>query len=224
MHSLLLSAADLVLGAQCPGCDRPATTVCRACARALRPHPRQAAPGALPDGVQAVGAVGNAGVARSTLLAWKEHGRFGLLRPLGLLLASSVCALVGDESAVTLVPVPSSPRSRRERGADVVSELAAVTASRLRGLGIDADVRRALTHTRAVADQARLDASSRSMNVAGAMRLRGRAPRSPVVVVDDIVTTGATAAEAVRVLTAAGHVPIGISVVAVTELQARQSG
>jgi len=223
VHPLLLGAADLVLGAECPGCGQPATTLCRACAPALRPHARLVTAGALPDDVRAVAAAENEGVLRATLLAWKEHGRFGLLRPLGLLLAASVCELVGDESSVTLVPVPSSRRSRRARGADVVAELAASAARRLRVLGMDADVRPALTHARAVADQSRLDVSSRAANLRGAMRRRGRPPSSRAVVVDDILTTGATAAEAVRVLVADGLRPAGVAVVAATPLRPLRS-
>jgi predicted amidophosphoribosyltransferase len=84
---------------------------------------------------------------------------------------------------------------------------------------------RALRHTRAVRDQSELNAAQRRSNLTGALgvrpglalRLRGR----ECVVVDDIVTTGATAAEAARALTSAGARVVGICSLSVTS---RHSG
>jgi predicted amidophosphoribosyltransferase len=65
-------------------------------------------------------------------------------------------------------------------------------------------------------DQAGLDRVQRLANLAGAFRAVGVHPSGPVVVVDDIVTTGATLAEAVRACQAAGRPVIGGAVVAAT--------
>jgi len=71
---------------------------------------------------------------------------------------------------------------------------------------------------RDVADQAGLDAGQRARNLAGALRVRAwRGPAPPVVVVvDDLVTTGASLAEAARALCAGGLPVLGAAVVAAT--------
>ena len=147
-------------------------------------------------------------VLRLTIVAWKEEGRMSLLRPLAHLLATSVVQVVGASPApVVLVPVPTSRRSRLARGADVVDQLACAAAGLLRGAGADVNVRQALRVARRTVDQSGLDARDRARNLAGAFALRsddGLADAT-VVVVDDIVTTGATITEAVRALSATGH-------------------
>jgi predicted amidophosphoribosyltransferase len=117
---------------------------------------------------------------------------------------------------VVLVPVPTSRRSRLARGADVVDQLACAAAGLLRGAGADVTVRQALGVARRTADQSGLGALDRARNLAGAFALRSDKGLADctVVVVDDIVTTGATIAEAVRALTAAGHPPIAAATMA----------
>ena len=123
---------------------------------------------------------------------------------------------------VLLVPVPSSRGARRRRGADLVLRLALRAAVRVRAAGAPVRVLPALRLRRAVADQAGLGRSRRACNVAGAMGLRaggrGAVAGRRCVVVDDIVTTGATAREALRVLADGGGVPIGVAVCCATPL------
>src|SRR5690606_33605870 len=73
----IVAAADLFLGAGCPGCGVPELGVCRACGTALAPEPVQVAPR------HAVGAPVLAGQQydgplRGVILAWKEQGRTSL--------------------------------------------------------------------------------------------------------------------------------------------------
>jgi predicted amidophosphoribosyltransferase len=152
------------------------------------------------------------------LISWKEEGKFGLTSPLSHLLASATAQVVIPGRATVMVPVPTSRRSKRARGSDVVDELARAAARLLRAVGVDLVVSQALTYARSTHDQAGLDAEHRAANLSGAFRLRtARALAGrDVVVVDDILTTGATVTEAVRVLSSAGHRPIGIAVVAAT--------
>jgi predicted amidophosphoribosyltransferase len=227
MRDLLVAAADILLGARCPGCGRPALSLCRPCGESISPEPRIAWPHPAPSAVRRpvavppVAAGVNADVLRRVLLAWKEEGRFGLTGVLDHLLAASVTQHARPGRALALVPVPTSRRSKRLRGSDLVDELARSSARLLHGVGVEARVVQALTYVRTTADQAGLSSAERAANLAGAFRvctLGGLAGRD-VVVVDDILTTGATVAEAVRVLTGAGHRPSGVAVVAATSRQ-----
>ena len=157
------------------------------------------------------------GVLRLAVVAWKEEGRTTLLRPLAHLLASSVVEVTRDASRpIVLVPVPTTRRSRLARGADVVDQLAHRAAGLLTDTGVDVSVRQALRVARRTADQSGLGARARARNLAGAFQLRSAECLSgrPIVVVDDIVTTGATISEAVRALAASGHRPRAAAVVA----------
>lgn len=149
----------------------------------------------------------HAGLRRDAVLAWKLRGASGLDPLMAHHLASAVLTLVGDAESVTLVPVPSTRRSRRERGRDLVADLAAAAARDLGRAGVDAAATRGLRLVRQTRDQHALGREERALNVARSMRASGR-PRGPVVVVDDVVTTGSTLREAVRALGSRGEIEV----------------
>ena len=173
------------------------------------------------------------GAVRDLILHFKERGRTGARRLLGVLLAEAVTAALPAESArpalpagrigagtrVWLAPVPPSP-SRRSGGRDPVREVALGACAALRRSGRPARVLPVLRCARPVADQAGLSEQARAANVERAFACRpvGAAAWSgPVVLVDDVVTTGATLAEAARALQDGGGVaPSGAAVVAAT--------
>nr|PZN01391.1 MAG: amidophosphoribosyltransferase [Thermocrispum agreste] len=107
------------------------------------------------------------------------------------------------EDAVVLVPVPSTKAAARMRGGQHVLRLAEACAAELASAGVPTAVAPALRLTSGVRDAVGLDAVARAANLAGRMRVvRDGCPAAgtEVVVLDDVLTTGATAAEAVRVL------------------------
>jgi predicted amidophosphoribosyltransferase len=163
------------------------------------------------------------GAARNALIAFKEHGRADLTRPLGAALARAVALLcAGVGSPVVLVPVPASLAAIRRRGRDHVLDLARVAARQLRDRDIPARALPLLRTTRIPADQSGLDASQRATNVRGAFASRSGHPRMGgelVILVDDIITTGATAAESAVTLGATGCPPDGVATVAAALLR-----
>lgn len=208
--SHLAHVADLVWPAHCAGCGRPGRVCCAPCARAVRTGVLTE----LTDGTPVRGCAVHDGPARQLLLAVKERHRAEARPVLADALAVQLDALV-PTGPVRLVPVPTRWASRRSRGGDLVADLAARTARRLRAGGRDAGVDRCLRLVRAVRDQTDLDAAGRRSNVHGAFALLGGAPTGPCVVLDDVVTTTATAAEAVRALRAGGARVDGVLTVTV---------
>jgi predicted amidophosphoribosyltransferase len=182
-------------GPMCPGCLPPPATVRSQDAWAAAPYD---------------------GAIRTALLAYKERGRRDLAGLLGVLLARAVTAALTAGPAppgrVVLVPVPSARSVAAARGGDHVLRLARRAAPRC-GVRVAG---RALTLTRAVHDSAGLSPDQRTRNVAGALAARAARPGLAAVIVDDIVTTGATVREAHRALVAAGWPVLGAAVVAAT--------
>lgn len=191
---LLDAAADLLLGSACPGCRRPGLGICGACADVLRAPAFR-----LERGVPLPLAAANPyrPLLEHIVPAYKDDGALHLSGFLGRRLASAVQMLEPPEGTV-LVPAPSMPSAVRRRGFDHTRALASVAARTL-GLAHHRWLRRG----RGGADQSTLGRGQRSTNLAGAMRAVGGACQT-VVIVDDLVTTGATLREAHRALTAVG--------------------
>jgi predicted amidophosphoribosyltransferase len=216
-------AADLVLGSTCAACGRAGRVLCVPCGDALPTAGRVAWPCPCPPGLVVPVAAGEyAGALKALIVAHKEHQVLGLARPLGAVLAAAVRDLVGFANVgrvpVGLVPVPSRRRVVRSRGHDPLLRMSRHAAARLRRTGVDAAVVRLLAPAARVRDQAGLDARERAVNLAGALRARRAAGQleRPLVVVDDVITTGATAREAQRSLEAAGFTVVGLAAVAAT--------
>jgi predicted amidophosphoribosyltransferase len=221
---------DLLLGTACVGCSSPGRALCAACEASLPRAGHLAWPTPSPPGLAPPFSGGEYdGLLKALVNAHKERGAFSLATPLGRVLGDVVRCLLDlaewpPSAPVCLVPVPSRPAVVRRRGHDPLLRVARAAAARLRAQGAPATVARLLVPGAVVQDQAGLDAAARASNLAGSMRAAPRrtASRRPggVVVVDDVLTTGATAREAQRALEAAGVPVLGIATVAATRRRA----
>ena len=142
--------------------------------------------------------------ARAFVRAWKEHGRRGLAREAGALVAE----VVPRPDVDALVHVPGDPERARERGgvapARLSSELAAVWG--LPALDL-------LRRTRPLGRQRGLDLATRMRNVRDSVVACAEPPRA-VCLVDDVYTTGATVDACARALRRAGARNVEIATLA----------
>lgn len=207
VHSFLHAAADLLLGATCPGCTHPGWGLCSSCRALLQQHPPEPIERGL--SVPVIAACQYRPVLEHVIPRYKDDGALHLSAPLGDLLGRAVTWLAPTPTTV-LVPVPSRPAAVRQRGFDHAGRLAA-RAGRRTGLM----VRELLTRKGPGEDQSGLGRNQRRANLEGTMTATITA--APVVVVDDVATSGASLRESVRALRASGVWVVGAAVVAQAE-------
>lgn len=195
---------DLILPLECGGCGAPSTRWCDVCAAALEvkldePHlvtPR------LDPGVPVFALGRYAGSRRQAIVAFKEHGRRDLAPPLARAVAVGIHHLIGWgilDSPLTVVPAPTRASAARRRGGDPVTRLVTQASRHHPGITVVKALR-----TRAFArDSVGLTSTDRERNLRGRIKLI-RSVTGAVLLVDDIVTTGATVGESVRILETAG--------------------
>jgi len=202
--TLDLMLINLLFPPSCAGCRAGGARCCARCLAVFGPPRRVPLPG---KGPPVFALADYAGAARELVLAFKERGRRDLAAVFGALVAAALPALPvrwpGGPGNRWLVPAPSRRAAVRRRGGSHL-----LGAARAAGL----PVAPALRFAPGVVESVGLDAAARRANLAGRVRLvRGGLPPpgAAVVVLDDVVTTGATASECASVLETAGfRVPV----------------
>ena len=199
---------DVLLPAACPGCGREGAAVCAKCLPFLAR--RRDEPAGIPLGlatsqppglVQLEWCCSYSGVARASLAALKYDGELRLVEVLAEQMGArwARAGIGGD----VLVPVPVHAARLRQRGFDQAELLARATGRALK-LPVAAALERA---TRTTAQHS-LGRRARAANVGGAFTVKAAAASHVqdrwVVLVDDVVTTGATFSGCAQALYAAG--------------------
>lgn len=200
---VLTALLDLFLPRCCVLCGRGDETICSDCMSKWSRPARRCAQVPFPTF-----AVHEYDVqAARVIVGAKDHHRRWFIPLIATSIASACEPLLVDR--VLLVPVPSRPSAIRRRGEDFLLTVAHAVALELRGRGVSADAHPLLTHSRSVVDQSKLTAEQRHRNLDHAFMLthrftsriaRREVERSRIIVIDDLITTGASITEARRVL------------------------
>jgi predicted amidophosphoribosyltransferase len=204
--------ARLIVPVSCPGCGAHDVRWCDDCASAWWEVPLRSeslAPRLDIEGRPAlpVWAIAElAGASHSMIVAWKDGGRRDLDRFFAdaTRRASAHVATALDEgrgtacAPIAVVPVPARAASTRTRGIDLPLMLATAAAQGLRAAGVDATVRNILRIGKG--EQRGASARQRWRQSSSLRVTRNVGPPATVLLVDDVMTTGATLASAVRSL------------------------
>jgi len=203
----LRDAWALLMPVECAGCERYDRALCSDCASSLVAHPSIHS---TPQHIPVHCSLRYEGRVRRVLLAFKNHHRTDLSRPLSAAFMPALWRAVEESTpsgqasgGIEIVAVPSSRRAFRTRGYHPMLLV-------LRAAGVrHARALRVVQETRS---QKLLNAEERVVNVHGAFMATRSLAGIRVIIVDDVLTTGATIDEAARAVVVAG----GTVVAAVT--------
>lgn len=202
--SALFDALAFLFPVPCAGCATEGRALCAACSPRLAPQLRTAH---LPGVGPVTAGLAYDGVARATLLALKEEGRTALAAPLAVPFAGAVSTALARHPDVVVVAVPSSRSATRRRGFEPVRLLASRAGIRLSPLFLPA---------RPHVAQKALGVADRARNLDGVFELARPVRGIRVLLVDDVVTSGATLSAAANVLRAGGAEVVGAAALAAT--------
>ena len=201
----MLDALAVLSPIDCAGCGSADRALCTDCCAELQPRVEEHT---LPGGLRVHSAVVYEGAPRAALLAFKESGRTDVARALAAPLREAIrAAVIDSDTHAVLVTVPTSRAAWRRRGYDPVRLLC-----RRAGL---VPVR-ALSSIRSTASQKTLGIDDRARNLIGSMVSQQWVAGRDLLLVDDVLTTGATFVEAARALAESGAASIRAATLAFT--------
>ncbi len=197
--SLSTTILDLLFPPHCVHCHREGQWLCPQAQQQLADEQPFTVPVAAPITAAVVRGSYDCRTIGQLIIQLKYHGWFGLTSTLTDLWQPVLPLLPAGPWAI--VPVPLHSRRQRDRGFNQ-ADILARSLSQLTGW----PVRRVLTRHRYTSAQAQLGEAARQTNITGAFRLATRVDTFPkyAMLIDDVLTTGATLTECATILQQAG--------------------
>lgn len=189
--------ADLIVPRYCAGCGAAGAVLCRDCFDHVRQPPHLISP-TTDVGVPVFSMGPYSEIRQRLIVAMKERGNTAARRALGPIFGAAVAYLQARGElgrSLVVVPAPTSPAHARARGGDHVTAIVAASG---------VPYVQAVRHRQGVRDSVGLGVHARRLNMAHAVEVVAPPQPVPVVLFDDIVTTGATLQATVRALILAG--------------------
>ena len=201
----LAELSQLLFPSRCFGCQKLGPSICSACRSSWHPHYYRTKF----ENLTVHSSLLYTPTASKIILAAKEQGIKGADELIIEAIIHAIEKSKIDKTLARLVPVPSSTSSQRRRGRSFIVDLVTKISDRTGIHMLDC-----LQLSRRVLDQSGLHRDERATNLAGAFRITSHA-RGELILIDDVVTTGATLREALRAVNSQGFHAAG-SVSAVT--------
>lgn len=202
----LPALSELIFPSRCLGCRQLGIGICSTCRASWHPHIYRTFIAAGDFSFPVYSAVAYSHVAQKVLLGAKESALHDADRLLLQALSHSLAYFYSEIGIADLVPIPSRKANTRKRGRDFILEQTHAISRSPR-----VQVRAILSHSRKVKDQTTLNSRLRELNLSQSMSCANQEDSSniPVIIIDDLVTSGATLREAGRALHSAGYTVIG---------------
>lgn len=196
------SLVDLLFPSRCAVCDRSGKNLCNDCRRGIWLEPSEFSLA----GLQVFTVTKYSDEVSKILVALKDKGQSALVADLSEMLQVLLRELPLQDSRICLVPAPSRSENFAKRGFHPMLLLARRISDHHQNLS----VLNCLVFSRPVQDQVGLSVQERITNLSRSMRLNQKVEGKICYLLDDVVTTGATAQEATRALRIGGAIVAGV--------------
>jgi predicted amidophosphoribosyltransferase len=206
----LKSLQQLIYPASCLVCQEPNHLICPSCISTWQQPIKTGQIKKIPIYFSAYYSAESAKI----ILSAKENGNTIARQLLANAISNAIERVISDfklQESITLTTIPSRKSAIRKRGRDHINQLAAEVISLVKIDGIEISNLNILQLNKSIEDQSKLNKGERAANLSGAyLAISPETPPKNLIIIDDLITTGASVQEAVRALSVINLRPVAI--------------